>query len=637
MGHSAVAISTWEVGVERAIPHGGGGVSDWAECNRYVERGARKGKWSNKTVPFAVDIMDAFSDPGIREVVFQKSAQVAGSEILANVVGYYIERDPTEIAYVAEKEDKTRAWMVESFDSMVRATESLQAIVKTSDEDNNQRVKRFPGGQFFGFWATSPAELSSRPIQVILFDEKPAYAPTKEGDAVKLGEARTKTYDGFEKIGKIGTPRTAGDSADIEPDFLRGDKCQYWVPCPSCDEFQLLEWRNIKWDDDPDAAYMVCVSCGVMLEYEDLQEMLERGKWVKDADLATPFWPDIPADPEVRSFKINQIYSPFVRWSRMVKDFLEAKKKGPASIQMQTWVNTSLGEPWRPHESINYADLTLNREDYIAEIPAGVLVLTAAVDVQGNRLEYEIVGWGRDDESWSIKYGVIEGDPGLPHVWDDLTDILTQVFHGERDEFRVQEAFIDSGYHAQQVYKFTKANSGRKWFACKGMGDHGKPIVGKATWVDCRLPGHGGKVRVFPVGTNAAKDDVFSKLKITEPGPGFCHFPQRDEYDEAHLKQLCSEKKVTRTRLGQTYYIYEKVSANVRNEALDLRVYNTAAKIHLNPNYEKIAARRLRHIEVADRPSDGETPDNSGLQPLKARNPHGLRVVGREQFQGYRP
>lgn len=618
---TAAALQVVSEGIRRAIPAGTSSVSAWAEQNRYVERGARKGKWSNKTVPFATEIMDAFSDPDIREVVFQKSAQVAGSEILANVVGYYIDVEPTEIAYIAEKEDKTRAWMVESFDSMVRATPCLRRCVKTADEDNNQRVKRFPGGQFFGFWATSPAELSSRPIQVMLFDEKPAYKPTTEGDAVKLGEARTKTYDGFEKIGKIGTPRHAGDSADIEPDFLRGDKCQYWVPCPSCNEIQILEWKNVFWDDDPDLAYMGCVHCGVQLEYDDLQEMLERGKWIKDADLEKPFWPEHPADPQVRSFKVNQLYSPFVRWSRMVKDFLEAKQKGPGSIQMQTWVNTALGEPWRPYEKIDYGDLTLNREDYPAQVPPGVLFLTAGVDVQGNRLEYEIVGWGRDDESWSIEIGVLDGDPGQNDVWDELEERLAAVFVGEEKEFRVQCAFIDSGYHANQVYRFAKRHEGRKWYACKGMGDPTKPIVSKATWV-----GSNPKVRMIPVGTTAAKDEIFSSLKVTEFGPGYCHFPIRPEYDDAYLKQLCSERKIQRARLGQTFHVYEKVSPNVRNEALDLRVYATAARVKLNPNYEAIARRRLQHVEVVDRPADN-TSDQVAANVVQFRQRRRIHSV----------
>jgi phage terminase large subunit GpA-like protein len=610
--------------IRRAIPDGTGSVSAWAETNRFVDRGARKGKWSNKTVPFATEIMDAFTDPFIREVVFMKSAQVAGSEILANVAGYYIDVEPTEIAYVAEKEDKAKAWTIESFDSMTRTTAALKRLVKTASEDNNQNVKRFPGGQLFILWATSPAELSSRPIQILLFDEKAAYKPTPEGDAVKLGEARTKTYDGYEKIGKISSPRMADDGSDIEADFLRGDKRQFWVPCPSCDEFQLLEWKNCHWPQasgdelaDPDLAYMVCIECGVQLEYEDLQEMLEHGRWITDADLKKPFWPDNPADPEVASFKINQLYSPFVRWSRMVKDFLEAKKKGAGSLQMQTWVNTSLGEPWRPYESIDYADLTLHREDYEAPVPDGVIVLTAGVDVQGDRLEYEIVGWGRDAESWSIEIGVIDGDPGQLEAWSELTEKLTQVFEGETGEFRVACAFIDSGFHSQMVYRYVKKHINRKYYACKGMGDVNKPIISKGTWVGDRP-----KIRMIPVGTNAAKDEIFSNLKVLEPGPGFCHFPNRPEYDDAYLKQLCAEKKVSRFRMGHEVKVYEKVSANARNEALDMRVYAIAARAKLNPDYEKLARRRLQHAEVADRKAETDNGqrkmENDGTETPKS-------------------
>lgn len=649
---AALAKKAVSEGIRRAIPAGMRSVSAWAEQNRFVDRGARKGKWSNRTVPFAVEIMDAFTDPGIREVIFQKPSQVAGSEILANVVGYYIDVEPTEIAYVAEKEDKAKAWTVESFDAMARTTPVLQRAIKTAAEDNNQNVKRFAGGQLFILWATSPAELSSRPIQILLFDEKAAYQPTKEGDAVKLGEARTKTYDGFEKIGKISSPRNSGDDADIEADFLRGDKRQFWVPCPSCDAMQLLEWKNCHWDDgEADTAFMVCVACGVQLEYDDLQDMLERGRWIKDAELETPFWPDNPADPEVASFKINQLYSPFVHWKRMVKDFLEAKKKGPGSLQMQTWVNTALGEPWRPYEKIDYGDLTLNREDYEAQVPDGVLVLTAAVDVQGNRLEYEVKGWGRDDESWSIEYDVLDGDPGDPNLWDvNLVERLTQEFTNAAGQvFKIQTVMIDSGgHHTQQVYRFCKKNAGRKWFACKGMGDRDKPILGKASWVECRIPGHSGKVRLFPVGTNATKDDIFSKLRIVEPGPGYCHFPSRPEYDEAFLKQLCSEKKVMRARMGQTYYIYEKVSASARNEALDLFVYNIAARVKLNPNYEAIAKRRLQHSEPVERDSadfstsdegennaqeDPPTPPPSNVVPMRPT----ASLTKNNPFGDYRP
>lgn len=615
MAYAATAIKAISEGLRLAIPDGSLSISKWAEQYRYVDRGAFPGKWSNARVPFLTEIMDCVTDPDVREVVFMKSSQVGGSELAVNIIGYYMHIDPTQIVYCAEKEDKAKAWTQEAFDSAVRKTEVLKRLIKTADEDNNQRIKRFPGGQLTIVWATSPAELSSRPVQVLIFDECDAYKPTNEGDAVKLGEARTKTYSGFEKIIKISTPRNA-DTSEIEKSYLKGDQRQFYVPCPSCDEFQTLKWSFVKWDDgDPDSAYMICEKCGIVIEDDDKHDMLAAGKWVAGAEFNG-----------TASFKINQLYSPFVPWSRMVIDFLEAKK---FKSTLQVWTNTALGESWKPEERIEYADLELHREDYPAAVPQGVLVLTAGVDVQGNRLEAEIVGWGRDHESWSIDYRILDGDPGGLEVWDELSDFLAGEFEGETGIFRVRTVFIDSGFHTSMVARFVNANSGRHWFACKGVGEYGKPLLSKYTWA-----GKYPKYRLFPVGTNAAKDEIFSFLQLTEPGPGFCHFPATPMYDDAYLKQLCSEKKVARFRMGREYHIYEKVGPNVRNEALDCRVYATAARAKINPKYTKeLAYRSFAQPEVAE---DIKTGDVRPEPPSNVR-PFRGSLTKNNPFEGYKP
>jgi phage terminase large subunit GpA-like protein len=625
--YSASAAKAFQTGVELAIPDEMS-TPAWAETYRFVDRGSRKGKWSNETVPFLTEIMAAADDPAVREIVFQKSSQVGGSEVINNIIGKRIHQSPTEIGYVAEKEDKASAWTQESFDAMVRATPELAAKLRKEPEFNNQKYKAFSGGGLYILWATSPAELSSRPLQLIFFDEKAAYKPTKEGDPVKLGQARQKTYDGEELAVFISTPRrcdcgTGETCGDITHDYERGDQSEYYVPCPHCEEFQTLKFGGkecaygLKWDaETPETPWYLCEHCHAVIEEFDREEMLLKGYW----RAAMPF-------NGIRSFKISQIYSPFVSWGRMVVDFLEAAKSVP---KLEVFTNTVLGEVWKPVEQIEYEDLTWRVEPYHFAVPEGVLVLTAAADIQKDRIEVEVVGWGKDHEAWSIAYKVFYGSPGiemsddddeevaedddegLTSIWKDLEDFLVSPFLGKGDRvFRVQCAAIDSGYLSRLVYKFCRKHRRKRWFAVKGMSDPFKPLLSKPT-----LQGQNPKVQMFPIGTNAAKDEVFASLKVLAPGPGYCHFPDVQPYnEEAHMKMFASERMVTHTRGGRTYRVYEKVGANVRNEALDIRVYNLAARTILNPNYELIAKRRLQHVEVADAPPTDDPPTTDPAPP----------------------
>jgi phage terminase large subunit GpA-like protein len=631
--YSSAARKAVQVGVELAIPDEMS-TPDWAETYRFVDRGSRKGKWSNATVPFLTEIMAAADDPAVREIVFQKSSQVGGSEVTNNIIGRRIQLAPTEIIYCAEKEDKAKAWTQESFDAMVRVTPTLRALISELPEDNNQKVKRFAGGGLYIVWATSPAELSSRPAQILIYDEKAAYKPTKEGDPVKLGQARQKTYDGEELTVFISTPRRCdctsdGDTCgDITHDYDRGDQREFYVPCPHCDEFQTLKFGGkdcafgLKWDKEtPETPWYLCEHCHAVIDEFDRDDMLSKGYWLA----GQPF-------NGVASFRINQLYSPFVSWGRMVVDFLEARSN---ITKLEVFTNTVLGDVWKPIEKIEWEDFAWKLEVYPQAVPRGVLVLTAAVDIQKDRIECEVVGWGKDHECWSIDYRVFygmpgiemsdddeetEGDEDLPSVWKELEEFLTSSFIGEGGQvFRVQCAAIDSGYLARLVYKFCRRHRSKRWFAVKGMSDPFKPLLSKPS-----KQGQHPQVQMFPVGTNAAKDEVFASLKVLQPGPGYCHFPDKQPYtEELHMRMLASERMVTHTRGGRTYRVYEKIGPNVRNEALDLRVYNIAARTILNPNYEAIARRRLQHGEAADRPSEpGAVATGPTDEPPKTPGPN---------------
>lgn len=588
-----------------AIPRGTITVSEWAEQYRYVspQRSARPGRWSNDLVPFARGIMDAVTEPDVRRIVFMKSSQVGGTEILINILCYFIHVDPSLMLYIAEIEDKARAWTNEAFDPTIAESPELRkcffSSVTDRSTDNNQRIKRFRGGQLTIGWASSPAQLSSRPARIVCFDEVDAFEPTVEGDAVKLAEARTRTFGDQAKIILVSSPRNAATSI-IEREYLFGDQREYFVPCPHCGGFQTLKWSNVKWDDGvPENAYYVCDHCGVIIEHDEKADMLAKGEWRAQAEFHG-----------TASFRINEIYSPFTTWGDMAVNFLQAKKH-PSTLKV--FVNTSLGETWKEEEKVNYTDISLQGEVYDAQVPNGVLVLTAGVDIQGDRIECEVVGWGRDHESWSIDYKIIEGSPALPEVWDALADYLLQDWEGVSRNFRISAACIDSGgHHTQQVYKFCKANSGRRWFAIKGSSQLGAPLISKPRWV-----GRNPKVRLYLIGTIAAKDEIFEYLQVPEPGlPGYCHFPADDRYGDDYFRQLCSERKVPRFRMGHEVWVYEKISPNIRNEALDVRVYATAARAILNPNYEAIARKFLSEPqEKRQKPKQDEVPQEQPFMP----------------------
>lgn len=594
-----VLDKVFDVGLKSAIPEGELTISKWAATYRHVSLDrvadpSLAGLWKNERTPYLVGIMDAVTEPNVNEILFLKSSQVGGSELINNVLGYYIHIDPATIQYICENEGKARAWSVESFAPMIRDTPALAAIfgeARQRDSTNMIESKAFRGGHFALGWATSPATLSSRPRRVIATDETDAFESTKEGDPVKLAEARTKTAGAQRKIIHVTTPRDK-ETSRVLPLWEDSSQEKFFVPCPECGEFQILLWTDgqgfrIQWENDnPHDAYYVCAS-GCQIFNESKEWMLARGEW-------RSLNPNYQGNR--RAFWINELYSPFTTWSEMAVAFLEAKKHRDT---LKVFVNTRLAEFWEESgEEIEFADLTFLREKYEAEVPRGVLVLTAGVDIQDDRIEIEVVGWGRDFENWSIDYKVIEGSPGLFEVWDDLSDYLLQEFEGEDGKtYKISAAAIDTGgHHTDKTYNFVKANKGRRWHAVKGANVYGQPIVSKPKIVEK----NGVKVRLFHVGTDTAKDEIFSYLRVSrdeessgDAQPGFCHFPA--DYEESYFKQLCAEKKITQYRMGVARQVYVKVSANARNEALDCRVYATAARAILNPNFEKLAQHRFRN------------------------------------------
>lgn len=569
-------------------------VSDWADTYRQLssESSAEAGKWSTSRAEYQRGMMNAVSDPDIENVVLMTAAQIGKTELINNVVGYHIHQDPAPMLVVQPTLEMAQTWSKDRLAPAIRDTPALSDKIKnprSRDSGNTTLHKVFSGGHVTACGANSPSSLASRPCRIILCDEVDRYpiSAGTEGDPVGLAKRRSATFWN-RKIILVSTPTEKGASR-IEQAYEESDKRKYFVPCPDCGEHQVLVWSNVRWEkDQPKTAEYTCEHCGSLWPDVKRFRAIRQGEWRATAE----------GDGKTAGFHLSGLYSPWTPMEDTVRDFLAAKRD---PMRLKTWVNTFLGETWEEQgDQIDEYDLIERREDWGPDLPEEVLMLTAGIDVQDDRLEYEIVGWGRGEESWSIRYETLYGDPSTAELWMRLDTALGEIYnHPSHGEMVLRSACIDTGGHyTQQVYNYARQRAGRRVFAIKGVGGEGKPIVGRPTKNNI------GKINLFPVGTDTAKELVYSRLKMQTPGEGYCHFPEGR--NEEFFRMLTAEKKMTKYFKGRPRREWVKIRS--RNEALDCRVYATAALAILNLNLETVYKRAQNGLLSPDKAAPARRP-----------------------------
>jgi phage terminase large subunit GpA-like protein len=558
-------------------------VSEWADAYRVLssEAAAEPGKWSTSRAEYQRGMMDAVSDPSIETIVLMTCAQVGKTELINNVVGYHIHQDPAPMLVVQPTLEMAQTWSKDRLSPCLRDTPVLAGKVKdprSRDSGNTTLHKSFAGGHVTACGANSPSSLASRPCRIILCDEVDRYplSAGTEGDPVSLAKKRSSTFWN-RKIILVSTPTEKGASR-IEQAYDESDQRKYFVQCPDCDEYQVLKWSQVKWEDqNPYSARYTCECCGTLWDDTARFRAIRYGEWRATSE----------AKGKIAGFHLNGLYSPWTPLYEAVSDFMSSKRD---PMRLKTWVNTFLGETWEEQgDRIDEFDLIERCENWGNDLPEDVLLLTAGVDVQDNRLEIEIVGWGRGEESWSISYQTIYGDPSTSELWARLDTVLQEKFtHPTLGEMIVRGACVDSGGHyTQQVYNYARLRAGRRVFAIKGIGGEGKPVAGRPTKNNI------GKINLFPVGVDTAKEIVYARLKMKEEGDGYCHFPIGR--DEEYFRMLTAEKKVTKYFKGRPRMEWQKI--RTRNEALDCRVYATAALAILNANLQTLYQQAQNRVQ----------------------------------------
>lgn len=557
-------------------------VSEWADKHRILtsDASAVPGRWDTNKTPYLREIMDCLSPSSpVTDIVFMKGSQIGGSECAINMVAYIMAQSPGPALLVQPTVDMAKDFSKRRIEPMIEACPAVKAKVSPDKErDKNSTIlqKAFKGGTLRITGANSPSSLRSMPIRFLMLDEVDAYPSDLdgEGDPVMLATARTRTFSLRKKVFQVSSPKIAGSSR-IEKSYNESDRRRFHVPCPHCGALQEIKWANIKYDkENPDSAHLVCEECkhGIAEHYKDW--MLARGVWVAQNP-----------DSRVRGYHLSALYSPlgWYSWADAVREWMAAQ--GTPAL-LKTFVNTVLGETWaEAGEAPEWERIYNRREEYeINTVPAGAIVLTAGVDVQADRLEFEVVGWGKNLESWSVCYRTIMGDPAEDAVWDELEKVIaTETWKTAHNTvINLKMVAVDTGYLTMRVYERVRHLNkvvGDRVVATKGQSTNQAPLIGRPRYLDINYKGQAIKrgVALWPVGVDVAKSELYGRLRLERKTDGsyprgYCHFPM---YDEEYFRMLTAEEKRGRIVKGYKVFSWEKIRD--RNEALDCRVYARAA------------------------------------------------------------
>jgi phage terminase large subunit GpA-like protein len=553
-------------------------VSEWAEKYRMLDSktSAMPGPWRNEKTPYLKEIMDEFINYDTEEIIFCKPSQVGGTEAMQNMLGYVIQQDPSPTLIVYPTDTLAESISKNRLEPMIRASKPLRKLY--NENESSKLELQFDGMYLSLNGANSPSALASKAIKYLFLDEVDKYpgASKKEADPIRLARERTKTFTNQRKIYMTSTPTLqtghiwqALQGADIEK--------HYFVPCPHCGEYIELKFSNLRFPsgDDldnserADMAVYVCQECGCKITDQDRDNMIRYGEWREvrrntKASKKVAFW-------------INTLYSPFVRFSEIVKEFLDSKDNPDL---LQNFVNSWLAEPWEDTKLKTDADMVMERQTDLPQlvVPSWARYLTAGVDVQETCLYWTIRAWGPYITSQNIAHGQalsfqdIESTMNTPYLTESGEQVIVSL------------CLIDSGYDADSTYDFCATNS--EWAmpvkgASNPMMSHFK--TSKINKVDSKAYG----MNLVLVDGDKYKDMIASRMR-KDNGKGA--WMVYEGCDREYAEQVTSEHKVNEKSGSRIVQRWRPKHSHIDNHYLDCEVYSLAAA--------DILGVRMLHLQV---------------------------------------
>lgn len=592
---------------------------EWARKNRsYPDHSGLPGPRDPGITPYVIPFMRAVHERVHKRVVLCISGQSGKSEALLDIIGQRMDTSPVPTLYVGPTQQFIREQWEPRIEDLIKST-SLSRKAGWGQRSTKSK-KTISGVSLRLAHAGSSSQLKSDPFGLALTDEADELMANVKGagDPIGLIDVRGDTYADFvhaivstpsrgvadvvkdEESGLEfwDTPDTATMESTIWSIWQSGTRHHWAWPCPHCGEYFVPRFRCLAWDKPKDdegrelpsdsmlaqkTAHLICPTNGCVITDDYKADMNAKGVFVAPGQKISPDGEVVgqPKDSWTLSFWVSGLASPFVSWGDRAARYIEAVRSGKQE-SVQAVINGGFGELYAPGggEVPEWGEIRALAQAYSKnEIPGGVQVLIASVDVQKSRLVYVVRGWGHRGTSWLVDFGELYGDTAEDAVWDDLADLLTSDIGGMPIRFMM----IDAGYRpgkpsivpVHRVHAFARRFPSRVR-ACRGSSNAmRKPIL--TNKIDITIKGREFKkgLTFSTLDTDYFKSWVHERVRWPSDQPGAWYLPE--DVTDDYCMQIVSEARV-KTPAGKVQW----VQRSRENHFLDCESMQAAAAMMLN-------------------------------------------------------
>lgn len=593
-------------------------ASEWIEKNMVITEGNYPGPYSFKLTPYLREIADNMSvRSNVIETVLIKGNQLGGSVISFGVIAYYIAKGIGPILFVGGDQSMAGETFEKRLDPILESAGLREKIKPIVDKKNGgaratgdtKEMKAYAGTFLRAVGPNSEGKLRSFPSRINVVEEIDVFPQSLKGtgNPVEKIVRRADSFGPLRRIYYNSTPKQKSTS-QIEPLVESGDRRKFMWACPKCGYQQPFEFGGFAWDrnehgspdiimDDTgrvtkDPVYYICqnpAGCDARFTNADKYKLMETAVWVPTKK---------PDRPGIRSYILPTFYSPFRSWLDIFTQYWRVKDD---PLLYPDFVNDVCAECSESTVATPLPSALLARALRSAyktgmKIPNDVAFLTLTCDVQKNRLEASLVGWGCDIHSHMLDYWTLEGDPSKDDsvCWENLANRIEASY--EREDGVVLQpivTFIDAGFLPSQVRNFCA-----KYEYRSGRVNGVYPVIGRDDYV-----AKGRNYKISPADYGAPEivvnDQHFKKAvyfylgRESENDDGYMHFPSNvgQVYFDGLTAETMSEEVNPRTGKKSTKIMNPK---GRRNEPLDLYKLAFAALYFMCGEYYGSINRRLR-------------------------------------------